>query len=115
MLPRLYRRFCCHLMVDERGAGPRAAIGSQESGSAVGSTTGGQQGCYERLQGDGGPTRHVCLMGVSERDEVAVREVSLSFGKVSSIERNAKVRRDEQAGQLWWRHAPSLVGNFDVR
>ncbi|CBN75873.1 conserved unknown protein [Ectocarpus siliculosus] len=79
-------------MVEERGAGPRATIDSQGLGSAVGPTTGGQQGCYERLRGDGGPTRHVCLMGVSERDDDAVGEVSLSFGKVSSIERNAKNR-----------------------
>lgn len=48
-------------------------------------------GSYERLRGDGEPTRHVCVMGVSERDDEALRELSLFFGKVSSIERNAKV------------------------
>lgn len=49
-------------------------------------------GCYERLRsGDEEPTRHVCIMGVSERDDEALRELSGSFGKVSSIERNAKV------------------------
>lgn len=50
-----------------------------------------QPGSYERLRGDGEPTRHVCVMGVSERDDEALRELSGSFGKVSSIERNAKV------------------------
>lgn len=49
-------------------------------------------GCYERLRGgDEEPTRHVCVVGVSERDDEALRELSGSFGKVLSIERNAKV------------------------
>lgn len=49
---------------------------------------------YERIRGGGGEaTRHVCVMGVSERDDEALRELSLSFGKVLSIERNAKVGR----------------------
>lgn len=48
-------------------------------------------GSFKRLRGDGELTRYVCVIGVSERDDDALREVSLSFGKVSSIERNAKV------------------------
>lgn len=46
-------------------------------------------GSYERCS-HGEPTHHVCVMGVSERDDEAVRESSLTFGKVWSIERNAK-------------------------
>lgn len=49
---------------------------------------------YERIRGGGGEaTRHVCVMGVSERDDEALRESSLSFGNVLSIERNTKVTR----------------------
>lgn len=57
----------------------------------VSSSKGAPAGCYERLRGDGEPTRHVCVMGVSERDDEALREASLSFGEVLSIKRNAKV------------------------
>lgn len=52
--------------------------------------------CFKRLMSAASlsgsqPTCHLCVMGVAERDDEALREVSLSFGEVSSIERNAKV------------------------
>lgn len=37
------------------------------------------------------PTHHVCVIGVSEHEVETLREASPSFGKVRSIERNAKV------------------------
>lgn len=52
--------------------------------SASMSTTSGSQ-----------PTCHLCVMGVGERDDDALREVSLSFGDLSSIERNAKVTAEQ--------------------
>lgn len=39
-------------------------------------------------------------MGVAERDDDALREVSLSFGGVSSIERNAKVTAEREGGAV---------------
>lgn len=68
--------------MEERKASPEVSTWSSKTSPA---------GSYERLRGDGEPTCHVCVMGVSERDDEALRESSLSFGKVSSIERNAKV------------------------
>lgn len=37
------------------------------------------------------PTHHICVVGVSEHEVEALRDASPSFGKVRSIERNAKV------------------------
>ena len=82
------------------GTGPRRGhqlfcyivrMAERQVSHQVSSSTGALAGSYERLRGDGEPTRHVCVMGVSERDDEALREVSLSFGEVLTIERNAKV------------------------
>lgn len=52
-----------------------------------------QQRCFTRLVSsrDREPTHHVCVIGVAARDDEALRETCFTFGKVSSIERNAKV------------------------
>eukprot|EP00904_Undaria_pinnatifida_P010564 jgi/Undpi1/6638/HiC_scaffold_20.g09117.m1 len=51
-----------------------------------------QQRCFTRLVSsqDGKPTHHVCVIGVAARDDEALREACCTFGKVASIERNAK-------------------------
>lgn len=59
----------------------------------TGTTNQQRPASYERIRGGGVATRHVCVMGVSERDDEALRELSVSFGKVLSIERNVKVGR----------------------
>lgn len=79
----------------EQGSLEGHSSGIESSGISC-STTDQRPGqvCFTRPAPgqDSRPTNHVCVMGVAPRDDEVLREVCQSFGKVSSIERNAKVR-----------------------
>lgn len=74
---------------------PIDCIGQHMGGGVIGISD--QQRCFSRLppDKDSESTCHVCVMGVSPRDDQSLREVSMTFGNVSSIERNAKVGQSD--------------------